>query len=132
MCHIPEFCLTPPTIAVFLWGCQSFLGLRRGGLMTWLEWLRDLLCQLYQEWGGDCKDLGPSAPDWIATDCGEFAAEGAPNVATQANRNNCLDILGNLTKCLDDSRNSLAPGDDAALRSLIARLEGDISGGSTP
>jgi hypothetical protein len=37
---------------------------------TWMDTLRDLLCQMYQDLGGDCKDLQPPPdepeppPEW--------------------------------------------------------------------
>lgn len=34
---------------------------------TWLEYLRNWLCQLYLEFGGNCGELGATASEQIAT-----------------------------------------------------------------
>lgn len=96
----------------------------------WIDWLRDLLCEMYEAWGGDCDDLGLNATEWINTLEAEYNSTGAPQFSNEQERRAFLELLDNTEEHLDKPQNSLSQQDDQDLRDLIANLRGDIGSAS--
>ena len=94
--------------------------------MTWIEILRELLCRIYQQWGGNCDDLGQTESAWVATVCNEYEQEGLPAFANQQERDDYIQLLTDLENHLNENANTLSSGDDADLRQLIADLRADL------
>jgi len=92
----------------------------------WIDALRDLICKLYQAWGGNCNDLGPGATEWIDTLQDEYDTNGAPEFPTEAARQAFLTDISATEAHLDGSGNSLSPQDDAQLRTLLTTLENAV------
>jgi hypothetical protein len=85
-----------------------------------------LLCELYEEWGGDCADLGLTPGGWVDTVTEEYAAEGAPQLDA-AGVAALLDLLNKLEAHLGLPANSLGATDTNRLLSLIASLRADLN-----
>lgn len=96
--------------------------------VPWIELIRDLICKLYQEWGGDCADLGTVPTAWIDSVENEYQQNGAPEFENDAERQACLANLTQLENALASSANSLSPADNARLTTLIDNLQNDIQG----
>jgi hypothetical protein len=96
---------------------------------NWIQELRDMLCRLYEEWGGDCDYLPIPITDQIAEQWNQYKAEGAPDLPTQAARTVYLQLLTDIDAHLDQEGNTLSPADDTSLRNLTAQLRSDVNGG---
>lgn len=94
--------------------------------MNWIEQLRYLLCQMYQEWGGDCKDLGIEPPEWVQTVTAMYAAEGDPTFENEAEEATFLQLLTDLEVHLALPQNTLSAADNQKLRDLIASLRNSL------
>lgn len=94
--------------------------------MNWIDLLRQYLCQIYQEWGGECKNLGLTPQACIATVQDEYNTEGLPDLPTQGDRDRFSSELDTLEKHLDSPGNILSSNDDTNLRSLVASLRADL------
>lgn len=98
-----------------------------GGIdQNWLARLRDLLCELYEQWGGNCAELGQGETNWIDTVCGSYAAEGAPHFEVPAEKDAFLSTLTELETHLGLSANTLSAADTGRLTDLIADLRTDL------
>jgi hypothetical protein len=89
----------------------------------WLDKLKELLCRLYKEWGGDCANLPPDIRSTIAVleEC--YAKFGNPRPDDPAGAAEFDALLAELEAHLNLSGNTLDPVDDAALRGLLAQLK---------
>lgn len=88
-------------------------------LSVWLKKLKQLLCRLYELWGGDCDDLGTNAHDWVVTVDGEYP----PAPSTHDN-----DVLDDLEAHLAiDNDDDLSATDHQTLDTLIANIRSDWS-----
>ncbi len=86
-------------------------------LSVWLKKLKQLLCRLYELWGGDCADLGITISEWV----GKIDGEYPPAPGTQDN-----DLLNDLESHLaDDEDDELSAADHQTLDTLIANIRGD-------
>lgn len=94
--------------------------------MDWEDMLRDLLCKLYEAWGGDCAELGATAGAQIATVAGEYAANGVP-IFLPAAKAAFLKTLDDLETLLQDSKNTLTTAQSTQLTGLIADLRKDLT-----
>jgi hypothetical protein len=94
---------------------------------VWLAALKDLLCRIYREWGGDCKDLPEGASAQIADVVELYDTNGTPTFATSKARAEFLDAVTALEDHLDLPANCLSTGDETAARALITNLRNDIS-----
>lgn len=95
----------------------------------WIDWLHDLICEMYEAWGGDCSDLGLNVTQWIDTIDVEYSTHGPPHFETEAEKEDFLETLDETESHLEKPQNSLSESDDRRLRTLIANLRHDI--GST-
>jgi hypothetical protein len=95
--------------------------------LTWIERLKEMLCTLFLAWGGDCRDLGETAPQWIVAVTETYATKGAPTFSSPSAQTQFLADLALLEAHLDKPENSLSETDNAALTHLIADLEADLS-----
>ena len=93
----------------------------------WLAALKDLLCQIYREWGGDCSELTADISGQIETLENTYVKEGAPSFPTSKDRTDFLNLLTALETQLNLPANCLSSSDDAALRTFISDLRNDIS-----
>jgi hypothetical protein len=93
---------------------------------VWIIRLRELLCAIYQEWGGDCADLGVAPTAWIDTVTSAYVKNGAPTFADDAAQMEFLDTVGQLETHLASPDNSLTAEDNARLTTLIAALRNDL------
>jgi hypothetical protein len=85
--------------------------------------LKELLCRLYKEWGGDCANLPPDIRNTIAvlTDC--YTKYGNPRPSDPTGAADFDALLAQILAHLDLSADTLDPTDDAALRALLAKLK---------
>jgi hypothetical protein len=93
--------------------------------MTWDEWLRELMCRLYQVWGGDCAELGivpnPAIPKLhTAVMGGPF-----PNLKAEEREQLALDVTA-LADHLKLSGNNLDPAYNAMLDEVIAYIQSEL------
>ena len=93
---------------------------------SWIDQFRELLCQMYREWGGDCDDLGLNATAWIDTLQGEYDTKGAPTFQSETERQAYLGLLNTTEAHLNASGNSLNAADNAQIRTLISNLRADV------
>jgi hypothetical protein len=93
---------------------------------TWTDWLLELLCRLYQAWGGDCKDFNGSPATAITLLQDEYTRNGAPSFASQKDKDDVLAGLSALETHLALQDNTLTSGQTAALTQLIADLRKDL------
>lgn len=93
----------------------------------WLDWLRELLCKIYKEWGGDCDtDFPQAASGWVAKVTSAYSQNGAPTFADPLKRQQFLDLLDALDAHLKLAGNSLSSADTNALLAMIAGLRSDL------
>lgn len=97
--------------------------------MNWVEQLRLLLCRMYEEWGGNCKELGITPTDWIQTLTTTYAAEGPPKFETEAQWADFQVLLSEVEVHLAQPGNTLSAADNSALLNLIAALRQDPAPG---
>lgn len=97
-------------------------------LTSWDQLLWDVLCRMYQAWGGNCKDLGPAPHSWVGTVDGTYKNEGAPTFPDDPAKDRFLDLLTSLEDLLNQPGNDLTPSDTDCLESLITSLRHDIGG----
>lgn len=88
----------------------------------WLEQLRDLLCRIYREWGGDCAELGITPTEWVDTVVETYDTQGAPQFDDGFEYQKFMKTLTELELHLGLPENSLPPEDTARLLELIAQL----------
>lgn len=60
--------------------------------MNWREKLRELLCQMYKYWGGDCANLGLIPTPGIAQVIEEFTKAGLPKMSKEKRAQFELDL----------------------------------------
>jgi hypothetical protein len=92
----------------------------------WLILLRELICRIYKEWGGDCNNLPQGIPGQIKTLVDTYAAQGPPDLPSESAVTAYLALLDETEAHLNLPQNTLAAEDDAALRQLIADLRNDL------
>lgn len=97
-----------------------------GATASWLQTLRDLLCDLYEQWGGNCAELGEGAIAWISTVCGTYSAQGAPTFGSSQEKLAFLGTLSTLETHLESPRNTLSSGETTQLTDLIVNLRNDL------
>jgi hypothetical protein len=84
---------------------------------TWMDTLRDLLCQMYQELGGDCADLQPPAnqeeppENWAPVEAILAVCVTTPPIPSGVTVARCDEVLSHLS----DGGNILETADSAAL-----------------
>ena len=93
----------------------------------WLRKLQELLCRIYQEWGGDCSELPFEVPERIQALAATYAEEGDPQFESQEDLQAFLLLLNETSAHLNLPENSLEAPDDTALRTLIASLQMDLT-----
>ncbi len=97
--------------------------------MLWTDWLRVLLCKLFQSWGGNCETLFPPQPSgWIAMVTDAYNANGAPTFTDLLEKQQFLELLDALDAHLKLPDNSLSASDNNKLLSLIAALRAALGG----
>jgi hypothetical protein len=94
---------------------------------SWIETLLQLLCAIYQEWGGDCKELFDTPAAAPGTVVGSFNHNGAPSFANPQDKATFLANLDDLETLLASSNNSLPTEDTVALTQMIADLRKILS-----
>ncbi len=93
----------------------------------WLDWLRELLCRIYKQWGGDCATEFPEAPSgWVAKVTQAYSSNGAPTFSDPLLKQQFLDTLDALESHLKLAANSLSTADTNALFSMIEGLRNDL------
>jgi hypothetical protein len=92
---------------------------------TWINQLRNVLCSIYEAWGGNCANLGTSPPDWVKMVCYMYDSEGPPPVSGGA-LIAFLNLLTDLENCLAQPEDSLSLADQARLTTLIFNLRNDL------
>jgi hypothetical protein len=95
-------------------------------MSTWLQLLLQLLCQIYQELGGDCKDLYNDIPDAPSTVCDAYDTNGAPKFTDQKDKAAFLGTLTSLQTQLASPNNTLPSSDTANLTAMISGLRKDL------
>ena len=93
---------------------------------VWLVNLRELICRIYEEWGGDCANLPFDGPARIAMVVANYKISGPPNFADENARQAFLDLLTELETQLNDPDNTLSGADTATLRQFITDLRNQI------
>lgn len=93
---------------------------------TWLEMLSQLLCEIYEAWGGNCADLNPTPAKRIGQVNNEYIEHGAPTFPNPEARAVFLQHLTDLSDLLDSPACSLTPEEVNTLRTLIKNLRTDI------
>jgi hypothetical protein len=93
----------------------------------WLKKLQEMLCRIYEEWGGNCADLPFSVPAQILVLADEYKEQGDPQFGSQTDLLDFLQLLSDTVAHLDLPGNSLEPADDLSLRTLIACLQTDLT-----
>ncbi len=94
--------------------------------MSWIDDVMDLLCRLYKDLGGDCKDLysNPSqAPSKVVS---LYGTNGPPTFPNSQARLDFLANLDGIEKQLQSGSNSFSDDDNSALNALIADLRKDF------
>ncbi|MGD9789006.1 MAG: hypothetical protein AB7Q00_08040 [Phycisphaerales bacterium] len=93
---------------------------------TWQEWLRRLLCDLYKELGGDCKELFGPTEDRIAKVIAQYQAKGAPVFSTPQEKTEFLKLLDEIEEALDHPDNDLDKQAEDDLQQLLSDLRKDV------
>jgi hypothetical protein len=94
--------------------------------MSWIDDVMDLLCRIYRDLGGDCKDLydHPSgAPTRVVA---AYNTKGAPTFPNPADLATFLANLDALEQALLSDINTLSGTDTEALLSMIESLRKDL------
>lgn len=94
-----------------------------------IDELKELLCELYKLWGGDCADLvwadnGVSASQTILS---AYQQHGAPSFGTPAQRTAFLSMLDQIDALLDDPGSTLEASATATLQAVVNALHDDLS-----
>jgi hypothetical protein len=95
---------------------------------TWMDTLRDLLCQMYQELGGDCADLQPPAnqeeppPEWAPVEMVTALWSPPAPVPPGVTAGTVEALLGHL----GDGGNVLPPAQSASLVAWLTDLRGAV------
>jgi hypothetical protein len=93
----------------------------------WEQWIRDLLCRLYQRWGLSCTELDED-PDIRAGDVDDnYREKGAPIFPDIVEKAKFLDDLTELEAGLTLQDNSLNPLSTTLLNTMISDLRKDLS-----
>lgn len=93
----------------------------------WLDWLRELLCKIYKEWGGDCDvDFPQAASGWVTKVAAAYSQNGAPTFTDPLKKQQFLDLLDALEAHLKLPGNSLSSSDTNTLIAMIAGLRSDL------
>lgn len=89
--------------------------------------MRELLCRIYKEWGGDCAtDFPQASSGWVAKVTGAYSTNGAPTFSDPLKKQQFLDHLDALESHLKLGENSLSSADTNALFSMIEGLRNDL------
>jgi hypothetical protein len=92
----------------------------------WEQWIRDLLCKLYERWGLSCSELD-SDPDIRAGQVdAKYREKGAPNFPDNVEKAKFLDDLTELEGGLESQDNSLDPTSTTLLNTMIGDLRKDL------
>jgi hypothetical protein len=89
---------------------------------SWVDWLMELLCRIYKEWGGNCADLGLTPTDAIKQSLDTFNNNGLPSFPDPAKEEEFFNTVDAIEAHLDLPDNSLTTEDDEKLRQLIADM----------
>lgn len=89
---------------------------------AWLAQLIQFLCQMFQEWGGNCSTLPQTASGRIQVLSETYEKEGEPEFESPEARVEFLDLLSQVEVQLSLPGNCLSKADSAALETLIAEL----------
>lgn len=92
----------------------------------WLAMLKEFLCRIYREWGGDCGELATDISERIVAVVTTYNDRGAPEFPSEKARSDYLELLTELEGHLDQAGNSLSTEDDASVRALISNLRNEI------
>jgi hypothetical protein len=88
--------------------------------MNWRQWLLELLCRLYKEWGGtDCDDFNQDPYQAISVLVAKYQNDGPPEPADPVKYHQLLDAID---AHLASPDNDLSPQANATLKQLIAEL----------
>ncbi len=94
----------------------------------WMQDLWDLICALYQMYGGNCADLPPrpKAAELAQFMWAVFNTKGPPNVSTPSTRIQFLSLMNQLESHLNLPANTLPADVTASFRALIAALRAAV------
>lgn len=93
---------------------------------VWLAQLIQILCQMFEEWGGNCSTLPQTASGRIQALTETFDSEGVPEFESQDAQNEFLTLLNEVEAHLSLPGNCLATSDLAALETLISELRSGV------
>lgn len=93
----------------------------------WDDWFDNLICKLFQRFGGGCNDLNGSADDKARAVEGEYREGGPPELPDQQAKQEFLDWLTELEKGIGDEESTLSPVGRELLTTMISDLRTDIS-----
>jgi hypothetical protein len=94
--------------------------------MSWIDDVMELLCRIYKDLGGDCKDLYALPAGAPAKVVQQYQTNGAPSFTDPADLANFLDNLSDLEKALASELNTFSDTDTEALLDMIASLRKDL------
>lgn len=95
-------------------------------LEPWQDWLWHLLCDMYKELGGDCKDLSGPSEHRIAQVIAQYQGKGAPVFTTPQEKADFLKLLDDIEEALNHPDNDLDAKSDSDLRQLLTNLRKDV------
>lgn len=94
---------------------------------VWVQKLKELLCKMYQEWGGDCANLPLSCHDQIGVLTTLYGRQGAPPIPSTSAIKAFVILLDQVNQLLTDPACTLEDEDRQTLSTLIAELRTDFS-----
>lgn len=95
--------------------------------MNWLQALREIICRIYEEWGGDCEALGQLPWSWIETVEEVYQQQGIGGIPADR-RDELAGMLDELEAHLGMTDNALSEGENQSLANLIASIRKDLEG----
>jgi hypothetical protein len=94
---------------------------------SWVDDLLDLLCKIYQLFGGDCSDFDGDPHKAVSQLVLAYSNQGAPKFPTPGDQAKFLALLDELETHLTLQENSLSASDNIALDALITDLRKDLA-----
>jgi hypothetical protein len=93
---------------------------------SWIEILREMLCRMYEAWGGDCQDLKLDPAERIAQVAGMYAQHGPPTFESREDTEAFLELLLEVEAHLALPENSLEAPAQLELTTLISQLQSGL------
>lgn len=94
---------------------------------TFDELFLELLCQLYQWFGGDCDELGTNPTDAITVVDDKYQETGPPAFSSEGEKEQFIAVLDNIDAALASPGNTLDPNDTQRTSDLIAKIRDDVA-----